>query len=75
MRVSDAALDLRRALLICDECGRGMREMPCGSVDDVAAAAMRSGWRVKSAGAAGARWLCQLCADEAELPGRERSAQ
>lgn len=45
-----------------------MSEMPCGSVDDVAAAAMRSGWRVKSAGAAGARWLCQLCVDEAEFP-------
>ena len=71
--MGDVASDCRRALLICDECGRAMREMPCGSIDDVAAAAIRSGWRVKSAGAAGARWVCQLCTDEAELPGRERS--
>jgi Fe2+ or Zn2+ uptake regulation protein len=59
-----AVSDHRRALLVCDECGRAMRETQCGSVDDLAAAAMRTGWRVKSVGATGARWVCQLC-DEA----------
>jgi hypothetical protein len=38
-----------------------MRETQCGSVDDLAAAAMRTGWRVKSVGATGARWVCQVC--------------
>jgi len=41
-----------------------MREMQCGSVDDLAAAAIRTGWRVKSVGATGARWVCRVC-DEA----------
>jgi hypothetical protein len=59
-----AVPERRRALLVCDECGRAMREMsPSGWVDDLAAAAIRSGWRVKSAGAAGARWVCPLCDD------------
>ncbi len=57
--------DRARALLICDECGRAMREVTQGSVDDLAAAAIRTGWRVKSADAAGARWVCQTCDDEA----------
>jgi hypothetical protein len=61
----------RRALLACDGCGRVMREVPHLAVDDFAAAAMRAGWRVKSADAAGARWLCPLCADSGrEEPGK-----
>jgi hypothetical protein len=65
MLMGHAVSEHRRALLVCDECGRAMREMPCGWVDDLAAAAIRSGWRVKSAGAAGARWVCPGCDDTA----------
>jgi hypothetical protein len=64
-----AISDHRRALLVCDDCGRAMREMPS---DDLAAAAIRSGWRVKSAGAAGARWVCPTCDDAASTDGRWR---
>lgn len=71
MLMGHAVSERSRELLTCDECGRAMREVPCGSVDDLAAAAIRTGWRVKSAGAAGARWVCQLCNDERTVDPRE----
>ena len=70
MLTGHAAKDRRPALLTCDDCGRAMRETSQGSVDDLAAAAIRTGWRVKSAGAAGARWVCQECDDAAATRDR-----
>lgn len=77
MLMGHAVSDRRHALLICDECGCAMRELPGASVDDLAAAAMRMGWRVKSAGAAGAAWVCRACVerDATDRPPPDRRSR
>ena len=48
-----------RPLLACDAC---RRSISLRGVDDVAAAAIRAGWRVVAVDPAGAHWLCPDCA-------------
>jgi hypothetical protein len=75
MLMGHAVSDRRRALLICDDCGCAMREIAGASVDDLAAAAMRAGWRVKSSGAAGSLWVCRACDEDAPTERRPRDCQ
>lgn len=75
MLMGRAAPDRALALLVCDECGRAMREVAQGCLDDLAAAAIRMGWRVKSADAAGARWVCRACDDAATREGGDRDRE
>lgn len=56
-----------RPLLACNACGQCVS---LRAVDDVAAAAIRDGWRVVATDASGARWQCPECVQHEQVPLR-----